>query len=953
MNKDEFMSMIDEWYDNDEHEKIISAILALPEKELDDDILGQLAVAYNNNGDYKQAIAVLESQRPRLENFYKWQYRMGYALMHAADDEECENNEQLRNTILDKARICFARCMNMNPPEDYLEDCDMYIEMIEERLYADEEDEDDSDEFAPEMYDDEEIDVVEEHIKEHFGEFPTVYHELHSPDIHVDICCVPPTEERNYYTLITMGMGAHIMNIPEEMPKEEFGRAELVMCLPPDWKLGETDDEWYWPISLIKNLARLPINCDTWLGWAHSVDNREPFAPNTELCGSILVRPRNVGEEGEECELPNGDKVRFYEIFPLYRTEMNFKIDHSAEALLDLVGGEPPIVSPGRKNYCPDYVLNEKSFNSGNFSLPAVDDGAMHIQSIREKHLPLDEINGYNHIAIFLRWAITRNLIAPEYKQLYPEVVEGVVNGTITDLRPFIRDVLGGKLLIFFFNFEGYRFLKYYYDNSDDEGVFYPCDVDRYAENYFGTERYNSEEFQDEAYLFVPFDEEYYCGLSAVIENHYRNFRVEFDKAQNEDCRQFAENVMQNLVGCPLVCVYPERIEEVRAGFEEIRKQGEKKGFTAVYIIYDEDNDASSSECLANILSGRDFSAPLTIAEIPVNSKPAAADWLRSWFGAKDKTIISADPTEFEENYGDAPVVISIDNDLPVIYVPVGNGSYCRMTADPRLNEAGSEGSRLVLNEAGEEHLLAAMVNFIGCRYRLFPPMENDGDILSGYAACLKRAKKEGFVPLIMPLDGEFFRLVSHNSECRDSKAEYGYSPDRLSEFRSRTAAQEPVDITTRLELAIRAKQIECYRQGDDFDADVVGEYIPNQPLTRFLGYWNVKANATQPVMLAEIPVTMPWQALAYAPAFGKLPPLDLGTVISAAKRWYERYGAVPATINRNSLEFFVERPVKKEEALGLALEMYALFPKLLQRSKLGELAGSLTGSTVWYLYWD
>ena len=50
MDKDSFMDKIDEWYDNDEHDKIIEAILALPDSSLDDDILGQLAVAYNNVG---------------------------------------------------------------------------------------------------------------------------------------------------------------------------------------------------------------------------------------------------------------------------------------------------------------------------------------------------------------------------------------------------------------------------------------------------------------------------------------------------------------------------------------------------------------------------------------------------------------------------------------------------------------------------------------------------------------------------------------------------------------------------------------------------------------------------------------------------------------------------------------------------------------------------------------
>ena len=48
------------------------------------------------------------------------------------------------------------------------------------------------------------MEAVEGHIEEYFGEFENVFHEIVSPDIHVDICVVPPSEERDYYTLVTI-----------------------------------------------------------------------------------------------------------------------------------------------------------------------------------------------------------------------------------------------------------------------------------------------------------------------------------------------------------------------------------------------------------------------------------------------------------------------------------------------------------------------------------------------------------------------------------------------------------------------------------------------------------------------------------------------------------------------------------------------------------------------------
>ena len=83
----------------------------------------------------------------------------------------------------------------------------------------------------PELYTEEEMSAVEQHIKNTFGEFDGVFHELVSPDIHVDICMVPPSEERDYYTLVTMGMGAHRMNVPEELANTSWsGRSWPSLC---------------------------------------------------------------------------------------------------------------------------------------------------------------------------------------------------------------------------------------------------------------------------------------------------------------------------------------------------------------------------------------------------------------------------------------------------------------------------------------------------------------------------------------------------------------------------------------------------------------------------------------------------------------------------------------------------------------------------------------------------
>ena len=205
----------------------------------------------------------------------------------------------------------------------------------------------------PEVYSEDEMSAIEQHIQSTFGAFDQVFHELDSPDIHVDICVVPPSERRNYYTLVTMGMGAHRMNVPKELAEYKLERAELAIALPPDWKLDKDsmqEERWYWPIGLLKVLARLPISNDTWLGFGHTMEKQSPFAEDTELCAAILTGPQDMDLDtcGEVCILPGGEEVNFYQVLPLYREEMEYKLEHDADALLERLAAVSFVVCPDR-----------------------------------------------------------------------------------------------------------------------------------------------------------------------------------------------------------------------------------------------------------------------------------------------------------------------------------------------------------------------------------------------------------------------------------------------------------------------------------------------------------------------------------------------------------------------------------------------------------------------------
>lgn len=518
----DIMEQLTQWYETEEHQKIVEAILKLPESERTDELLGKLAVAYNNLEKYDQAIAVLEQLRSRQENTYQWQYRLGYALYYGTEDLEKHHAvEQYK-----QAKEAFTRCLLLNPRPDIEADCREFLEEINEELayFADQDrsDQEEHENAELEVYTDAEMDCVENHIAQYFGAFSNVFHEIISPDIHVDICIIPPSEERSFYTLVTMGMGAHRMAVPKELAEHKLERAELAICLPASWKIGAEEEIWYWPFRLLKRLARLPVYADTWLGWGHTVDNQEPYAENTALSGSLLIVAQAVEEAGHVCVLPDGDEVNFYQVIPLYEEEMAFKQANDAETLLDAMMDFSFVVDPERPAIDLDDTFGQ------DMSDYTLDWAALHLESIQEKNLPVDEITAYNHLAIYLRWCIERDLMSEQFLAEFPAVVQDVKQQkNAVDLRLLLRDELDSWLIYPYFNDVGIAFAQYYYSGDDDEMPYFPADIDDYALQYFGAERYYSEEFQDEAYLFVPYDENYYQGMKHYLENHYAKWCLE------------------------------------------------------------------------------------------------------------------------------------------------------------------------------------------------------------------------------------------------------------------------------------------------------------------------------------------------------------------------------------------------------------------------------------------
>ena len=221
-----------------------------------------------------------------------------------------------------------------------------------------------------------------------------------------------------------------------------------------------------------------------------------------------------------------------------------------------------------------------------------MDDAEGHLEKFKEKDLPLDTITAYNHLAIYLRWCMVNDLMRDDFLEQFGDLVSRIKSGSADDdLRVFIKDNLNGQLTRFLFNKQGRAFADYYYGSyyGANETPFYPGDIDNHALDYFGPERYHSDEFKEEAYLFVPYDEDYYQAMSQRIDRRFANWQgLHIDKDTVEP-DELARAFMDYL-DCE--CTYfPSMSDDdpIMSAYTYAQRLGVREGFIPVLVNVDED----------------------------------------------------------------------------------------------------------------------------------------------------------------------------------------------------------------------------------------------------------------------------------------------------------------------------------------------------------------------------
>ena len=203
------------------------------------------------------------------------------------------------------------------------------------------------------------------------------------------------------------------------------------------------------------------------------------------------------------------------------------------------------------------------------------------------------------------------------------------------------------------------------------------------------------------------------------------------------------------------------------------------------------------------------------------------------------------------------------------------------------------------------------------------------------YLATYKEGKEKGYIPVFLTVDEYLLKTfeISMKDENTDNMI------DIFNKNLEKAKNINPIELFNKF----IEQSMDKYFTEDDYKFD-----DSNKNNLKFLTIFNNEGNLKDNVILVKVPTTKPYEILAY---FG-MGSEDIATV----KYWYEKYGAIPASITYDEMEFYVERPPQTlEETKKLAVEHYAFCYGLLWGcyDTLEEAASTIYKNVQWYFWWS
>lgn len=293
--------------------------------------------------------------------------------------------------------------------------------------------------------------------------------------------------------------------------------------------------------------------------------------------------------------------------------------------------------------------------------------------------------------------------------------------------------------------------------------------------------------------------------------------------------------------------------------------------------------------------------------------------------------------------------------DEAYLFLPFDEDYYREMARIIERRYENWAGQRFDDSTLAPSETAEALMAYLDCECTYFPSMADDDPIMCAYEYAGKNAAHEGFVPMLIAVDETLWECLMLNSDpAHEGDDDHAFDSDAVAAYRQSQLAAPLPDGRMVLEDGMAERRAEAEDDSKDWDTEVVGRMEGGFNNHRFSGYWNSETDMTHPVILARIPVRHPWEVFAHLP-FGNWNDCpDTPQLMAVARYWFEKFGAVPAVMTHDELDFALPKPIGWELAVQTALEQYAFCPDMDQNHEsVGALADTLRQSKIWYFWWD
>ena len=223
--------------------------------------------------------------------------------------------------------------------------------------------------------------------------------------------------------------------------------------------------------------------------------------------------------------------------------------------------------------------------------------------------------------------------------------------------------------------------------------------------------------------------------------------------------------------------------------------------------------------------------------------------------------------------------------------------------------------------------------DYLGFEYEYIPEEVTAENLMQYYLDELEKGRQKGYIPVIIPTED---RLEDYLEDMQNG----GYDGESLPDTAEFFAARE--------------KDYEDEIEESDFHSIELTDGDKNESLVSMLDY---ESGELAECVIVHLPTDKPWEVPLLVPFGGWNECPDNAEMAAVLKKWYDKYGAVPAAITHDTLELVLPKAVPRDEAPTLAREHFLFCPdrvdQCTESGTIGELAGDLSVSTVWYFWWD